>query len=111
MPETNTRAAISLVSICRALQEELLETITAVETGSPRSLGRKCHQPVPKPRSMYRLFLTAGIRVRAAESAVAEALFGDYALNGKLPVTFYQGTENLPEFTDYSMAVTNLPLY
>ena len=26
------------------------------------------------------------------------------APNGKLPVTFYQGTENLPEFTDYSMA-------
>lgn len=35
---------------------------------------------------------------------MAEALFGDYAPNGKLPVTFYQGTENLPEFTDYSMA-------
>lgn len=36
--------------------------------------------------------------------AVAEAIFGEYSPSGKLPVTFYQGTENLPEFTDYSMA-------
>lgn len=36
--------------------------------------------------------------------AIAEILFGEYSPCGKLPVTFYQGTENLPEFTDYSMA-------
>ncbi|MGN0351878.1 MAG: glycoside hydrolase family 3 C-terminal domain-containing protein [Roseburia sp.] len=36
--------------------------------------------------------------------AIAEMLFGEYSPVGKLPVTFYQGTENLPEFTDYSMA-------
>ena len=29
---------------------------------------------------------------------------GEYSPSGKLTVTFYQGTENLPEFTDYSMA-------
>ena len=36
--------------------------------------------------------------------AVAEALFGEFSPSGKLPVTFYQGTENLPEFTDYDMS-------
>ena len=36
--------------------------------------------------------------------AVAEAIFGDFSPSGKLPVTFYQGTENLPEFTDYDMS-------
>lgn len=35
--------------------------------------------------------------------AIAEILFGDYAPEGKLPVTFYRTTEELPEFTDYSM--------
>ncbi len=35
--------------------------------------------------------------------AIAEALFGDRCPEGKLPVTFYRSTEELPDFTDYSM--------
>lgn len=35
--------------------------------------------------------------------AIAEMLFGEYSPEGKLPVTFYRTTEELPEFTDYSM--------
>lgn len=35
--------------------------------------------------------------------AVAELIFGAYSPEGKLPVTFYRTTEELPEFTDYSM--------
>lgn len=35
--------------------------------------------------------------------AIAEILFGDYSPEGKLPVTFYRTTEELPAFTDYSM--------
>ncbi|WP_099466786.1 glycoside hydrolase family 3 C-terminal domain-containing protein [Konateibacter massiliensis] len=35
--------------------------------------------------------------------AIAEVLFGEGAPEGKLPVTFYQSTKELPEFTDYSM--------
>lgn len=35
--------------------------------------------------------------------AVADLLFGKYSPSGKLPVTFYKSTEELPEFTDYSM--------
>lgn len=35
--------------------------------------------------------------------AIAEMIFGEYSPEGKLPVTFYRTTEELPEFTDYSM--------
>lgn len=35
---------------------------------------------------------------------VAQVLFGDHSPEGKLPVTFYRTTEELPEFTDYNMA-------
>jgi beta-glucosidase len=36
-------------------------------------------------------------------TAVAEVLFGNVNPGGRLPVTFYRGTEDLPSFTDYSM--------
>ncbi len=36
-------------------------------------------------------------------TALAEILFGDISPSGKLPVTFYESAEKLPEFTDYSM--------
>lgn len=35
--------------------------------------------------------------------AIAELIFGEFSPEGKLPVTFYKSTEELPEFTDYSM--------
>ncbi len=35
--------------------------------------------------------------------AVADVLFGDYNPSGKLPVTFYKDTTQLPGFEDYSM--------
>ena len=35
--------------------------------------------------------------------AIAETVFGDRNFEGKLPVTFYKSTEELPDFTDYSM--------
>jgi beta-glucosidase len=49
--------------------------------------------------------------------AVADVLFGDTNPAGRLPVTFYRGTETLPPFEDYSMEgrtyryFTGSPLY
>lgn len=37
-------------------------------------------------------------------TAVAEILFGDVNPSGKLPVTFYKNTQQLPDFEDYKMA-------
>lgn len=35
--------------------------------------------------------------------AIARVLFGDKNPEGRLPITFYRSTEELPEFTDYAM--------
>ena len=36
-------------------------------------------------------------------TAIADVLFGDYNPSGKLPVTFYKSTSQLPDYEDYSM--------
>ena len=36
-------------------------------------------------------------------TALAEVLFGQYNPSGKLPVTFYRSTDDLPDFLDYTM--------
>ncbi len=54
---------------------------------------------------------------QAGGTALADILFGEVAPSGKLPVTFYHSTDELPDFTDYSMKnrtyryFTGKPLY
>jgi beta-glucosidase len=40
---------------------------------------------------------------QASGTAIADVLFGDYNPAGRLPVTFYRSTDDLPPFEDYSM--------
>ena len=40
---------------------------------------------------------------QAGGTAAANIIFGKVSPSGRLPITFYKSTEDLPEFTDYSM--------
>lgn len=51
----------------------------------------------------YDALLNAWYPGQAGGQAVADVLFGDYNPAGRLPVTFYKSTDQLPDFQDYSM--------
>ena len=54
---------------------------------------------------------------QAGGAVIARILFGEVSPSGRLPVTFYEGTDDLPAFCDYSMIgrtyryYTGKPLY
>ncbi|MDR1517863.1 MAG: glycoside hydrolase family 3 C-terminal domain-containing protein [Dysgonamonadaceae bacterium] len=54
---------------------------------------------------------------QAGGTAIADVLFGDHNPAGRLPVTFYKGIEQLPDFENYDMAnrtyryFSGVPLY
>jgi beta-glucosidase len=51
----------------------------------------------------YDALLQAWYPGQGGARALADVLFGDYTPGGKLPVTFYRSTNDLPDFMDYSM--------
>ena len=51
----------------------------------------------------YDALLQAWYPGQGGARALADVLFGDYCPGGKLPVTFYRSTADLPDFLDYSM--------
>ncbi len=51
----------------------------------------------------YDALLQAWYPGQGGAKALADVIFGDYNPGGKLPVTFYRSTADLPDFMDYSM--------
>ncbi|AEY64503.1 glycoside hydrolase family 3 C-terminal domain-containing protein [Clostridium sp. BNL1100] len=70
-------------------------TIVALLSGSALSIGDAADKAAAIVQCWY-----PGSR---GGLAFAEMIFGDYSPAGRLPVTFYKSTEELPPFADYSM--------
>jgi beta-glucosidase len=51
----------------------------------------------------YDALLQAWYPGQGGAKALADVIFGDFNPSGKLPVTFYRSTADLPDFMDYSM--------
>ncbi len=54
-------------------------------------------------KDSYDALLQAWYPGQGGAKALAEVIFGDYNPSGKLPVTFYESNDDLPDFLDYSM--------
>ena len=84
------------------MQQELLERISA--TGKPIVLinvsGSALRIPEEKVNAVFQIFYPGA----AGGKVVADLLDGTINPSGRLPVTFYRSTDQLPDFTDYSMA-------
>jgi len=97
--EGHDRSSIELPEI----QQQLLAEIDA--TGKPVILVNVSGSAMGfgNVENQYDALIQAWYGGQACGQAVADVLFGDYNPGGRLPVTFYASTEQLPDFEDYSM--------
>ncbi len=93
------KADLNLPESQRKLLDAILETgkpvIVAMVSGSALSIGDAAEKASAIIQCWY-----PGSK---GGQAFAELIFGDYSPAGRLPMTFYKSTEELPAFTDYSM--------
>ena len=97
--EGHDRSYIELPDI----QQQLLAAMDA--TGKPVVVVNVSGSAIGfgNVESEYDALVQAWYGGQACGIAVADVLFGDYNPAGRLPVTFYASTEQLPDFEDYSM--------
>lgn len=94
------RTRIELPSV----QENLLRQLAA--TGKPVVFVNCSGSAIAMPWAARHLpaILQAWYPGEAGGTAVAETLFGEANPAGRLPITFYRSTDDLPSFEDYSMS-------
>jgi beta-glucosidase len=98
-----------------AVQRELLDALAA--TRVPVVLVLTSGSALAVDTSRARAIVQAWYGGEEGGSAIAETLYGDVSPAGRLPVTFYASTDQLPPFEDYAMAgrtyryFTGTPLY
>jgi beta-glucosidase len=87
-----------------AVQQQLLQALSA--TGKPIVFVLMSGSAVAMPWADEHLnaIVQAWYPGQAAGTAVADVLLGKYNPAGRLPVTFYRATADLPAFDDYRMA-------
>jgi beta-glucosidase len=84
-------------------QQELLERIVALQKPTVLLLSTGSAMAVGYADTHCSAVMQTWYMGSHGGRAVAEVLFGAYSPSGKLPVTFYSSTDELPDFTDYSM--------
>lgn len=86
-----------------ANQEELMKAMTA--TGKPVILVliNGSALSINWANDHVPAILTAGYPGQQGGNAIADVLFGDYNPAGRLPVTYYKSTDQLPAFENYDM--------
>jgi beta-glucosidase len=99
------------------VQEDLLRAVAATGTPTVLVLLNGSAIAVNLADANIPAIVEAWYPGQAAGAAIADVLFGDYNPAGRLPVTFYKSTDQLPPFEDYSMKertyryFTGKPLY
>ena len=81
--------------LIRAMHETGKPVIVVNCSGSAMAFG--------SVKGCYDALLQAWYPGQGGAQALAEVIFGDYNPGGKLPVTFYESNDDLPDFLDYSM--------
>ena len=87
-------------------QQRLLENVIETATGKPvivvlvSGSALACVYADERANGVIQAFYPGA----TGGKAVAEAIFGIFSPSGKLPVTFYRSTADLPDFRDYNMA-------
>lgn len=86
------------------LQQNLIKQLHA--TGKPLVLVNMSGSAIALPwaDANVNAILQAWYPGQAGGTAVADVLVGNYNPAGRLPVTFYKSTDDLPPFEDYNMA-------
>jgi len=85
-------------------QRELLEALEA--TGKPVVIVLQAGSAVPlgEAGKKARAIINAWYGGEQGGRAIADVLTGKYNPGGRLPITVYSGTDQLPDFADYSMS-------
>lgn len=86
------------------MQEELLKAVTAI--GKPVVLALFNGSPITINWAEENVpaIIESWYPGQEGGRALAEVIFGDYSPGGRLPITFVKSLEQVPSFTDYSMA-------
>lgn len=89
LPETQRKLAEAVCEVCE-------NVVVVVLCGSAVDLGEKV-------RAHAKAIIHGWYPGAMGGLAVAQLLAGSFSPSGKLPLTFYHGTHQLPDFSDYSM--------
>ncbi|MGE5602562.1 MAG: glycoside hydrolase family 3 C-terminal domain-containing protein, partial [Nitrososphaerales archaeon] len=85
-------------------QQELLELLYGLQKPVVLVLLTGSALAIPWAAEKLPAILVGWYGGEQAGNAIADVLFGDVNPAGRLPVTFYRSTEDLPPFEDYAMA-------